>query len=168
MKTFKSAARFAEFLGTVVVDNEMRSIPVGLHKAAALIQTESKAMIGSYQGTIGPFPAWASLSDATLNGFTTSSGVRIPGKIELGYSPGDNPLLRTGQLRDSIEITVHGEEAVIGSNDPVAKWQELGTPDAEYPIPPRSFLGAAAFREEDKAIEAIIRPVINALIGKKV
>jgi phage gpG-like protein len=51
----------------------------------------------------------------------------------------DEPLLRTGELRESIEKHVERHEAVVGSDSKVAVAQELGTTT----IPPRSFLGAA-------------------------
>jgi HK97 gp10 family phage protein len=63
---------------------------------------------------------------------------------------GDTPLLETGELRDSIQHTVvrEGIEVVgyVGTNDPLAKYHELGTRH----IPPRSFLGEAAMRQEHK------------------
>jgi hypothetical protein len=56
----------------------------------------------------------------------------------LGFAANE-PLLRTGDLRESIEYTVLPREAAveIGSNDKIAVYQELGTSR----IPPRSFLG---------------------------
>jgi len=56
------------------------------------------------------------------------------------------PLLRTGEMRDSIEIDAPHHEApgvVVGyvfSNNPIARYQEMGT---EH-IPPRPFLSTAA------------------------
>ena len=62
-------------------------------------------------------------------------------KIRKGY-PVDAPLLRNGQMRNSIETTVIGNEAVVGSNDQKMVWHELGT----RTIPPRAVLGPAAIR----------------------
>ena len=61
------------------------------------------------------------------------------------------PLLRTGGLRDSISTHVEGAEATVGSVSPIALYQEQGT---EH-IPPRPFLGPAAF-EGKKPIGAAV------------
>jgi hypothetical protein len=52
-----------------------------------------------------------------------------------------------------------GSEAVayVGTNDPVAKYHELGT----RTIPPRSFLGEAAMRKEDKIHEMMGKAVVG-------
>jgi HK97 gp10 family phage protein len=53
---------------------------------------------------------------------------------------GDTPLLDTGALRDSIEITLEPKRAIVGTNNEYAEYQELGTSR----IPPRPFMGPAA------------------------
>ena len=72
---------------------------------------------------------------------------------------GDTPLLETGELRDSIEHIVgrEGTEVVgyVGTNNPIAKYHELGT----RTIPPRSFLGEAAMRQEHKIHEMMERTI---------
>lgn len=137
----------------------------GLEKSAKMIEHEAKELIGqNHEEGAGPFPAWAKLSDATEGGFWHQAGFYVPGKTELGY-PADQPLLREGQLRDSIKHVVHENEAAIGSDDEVAVYQELGTPNAVYPIPPRSFLGRAAYTEAEKVAEAIAGHVAFALRG---
>jgi hypothetical protein len=50
-----------------------------------------------------------------------------------------DPLLRTGLMRDSVEGGAEGLTGVVGSNDPVAVYQELGTSK----IPPRPFISSA-------------------------
>jgi phage gpG-like protein len=60
--------------------------------------------------------------------------------------PTPKPLLRTGEMRDSIEHTVHGLEGAVGSDCEIAAFQELGTSR----IPPRSFLVSSAIASEDK------------------
>lgn len=57
-----------------------------------------------------------------------------------GAGSHDTPWVRTGALRDSIAATANGLEAAIGSNDPAAAPQEMGTAR----IPPRPFLAPAA------------------------
>ncbi|MGI4941024.1 MAG: HK97 gp10 family phage protein, partial [Janthinobacterium lividum] len=60
-----------------------------------------------------------------------------------GDAPGhahDAPWVRSGALRDSIGHAVDADRAVVGSGDPVAAFQECGTPR----MPPRPFLAPAA------------------------
>ena len=120
-----------------------------LTEAAKIIQAEAKDEIGNYQDAAGPFAAWPELADATQERRTA-----------MGF-PANEPLLMTGDLRDSIEYTVEGHEADIGSNDEKAKYQELGTDT----IPPRSFLGGSGFRKADEVAELIGSGAVRALIG---
>ena len=65
-------------------------------------------------------------------------------------TPGEAPLLRSGALRDSVSHAVEGHTAVVGSTDPVAAYQEQGTPR----LRPRPFLApTAAALGEDLARE---------------
>lgn len=87
-----------------------------------------------------------------------------------------DPLLRTGDLRESVKAVVEptpvGIEITIGSNDPAAAPQELGTST----IPPRPFLATATmaameFAEEELAAEAallLIPPEKSAIIRRPV
>lgn len=164
MKEFRDLNGFIAHLTRVqaaVVKAEHTALKLG----AEMIEKEAKAEIGTYQNAAGPFPAWDPLSEATLQGFSAPGIGHIPGKEELGYAPPDNPLLREGDMRDSIEHTVEGNTAVVGTNDEVALYQELGTPNARYPIPPRSFLGRAAFVKSEAVAEQAVAHVLWALQG---
>lgn len=57
-----------------------------------------------------------------------------------GAGSHDTPWVRTGALRDSISATAEGLQAAVGSNDPAAAPQEMGTTR----LPPRPFLAPAA------------------------
>jgi phage gpG-like protein len=74
-----------------------------------------------------------------------------------------DPLLRTGELRDSISHVVDGRRAVVGSDDPVAIYQETGTSR----IPPRPFLSTAAVLVGEDAAKAIGAAVGNAVAGRR-
>ena len=129
MKTFKSMSDFADHLiglaaEAKVVVNHLAD------EAAAKVEKIAKAEIGHYQPAVGPFRKWEDLADSTEFD-----------KINKGF-PVDAPLLRTGELRASIERTVSGNEAAIGSNDKRMEYHELGT----VRIPPRAVLGPAAIR----------------------
>ena len=98
-----------------------------LEKCAKIVEKRAKEKIGEYQPQSGPFVGWAELSDYTK-----------ADRVSKGFTE-DDPLLRTGAMRDSIEHTVHDGVAQVGSNSDIAVYQELGT----NRIPPRSFLGGA-------------------------
>jgi phage gpG-like protein len=110
-----------------------------VEKACKMIEKEAKAAIGTYRF------GWTPLQPETIAHKTT----------------GDSPLLETGEVKESIEHVSgrEGGEAVgyVGTNDPVAKYHELGTSH----IPPRSFLGEAAMRKEHKIHEMMGRATVG-------
>jgi phage gpG-like protein len=130
MKTFGSIGEFALHIGELVV-LQHEADKIALERAARMIEHRAKEKIGEYQEQAGPFIAWAELAESTK-----------ADRARQGY-PDDEPLLRTGELRDSIEHFVADGEAHIGSNNDIAVYQELGT---EH-IPPRSFLGGCRRRK---------------------
>jgi len=125
-----------------------------LERAAKVVEKEAKASIGEYQTKAGQFVAWAPLADST-----------VADKERLGYAPPDNPELRTGTMRESIEHTVKMESfdgvAYIGSDSKIMEWQELGTSK----MPPRSILGGAAVRKADDVAKLVGGSVYGALVG---
>ncbi|WP_051949299.1 hypothetical protein [Methylosinus sp. PW1] len=123
---------------------------VALEAACKIILEEAKSMPGEYQAGAGPFNTWAPLAQRTLND-----------KITGGW-PVPSPLKRTGELAESYEYKIKGNEAWVGSNNPKATWQELGTSR----IPPRPILGIAAARHEKEIVELVGRSVYEALIGR--
>lgn len=145
---FRSPAHFAAFLATASAALEARKRNA-LEEAAKVIEAEAKARIGRYQQAAPPFAAWAPLAPST-----------VQDRVQKGFTPND-PLLRTGELRDSIGHVVSGDEAVVGSNLEVAVYQELGTKR----IPPRSFLGSAAVVKGKQAADAAGRSLMVTLVG---
>ena len=152
MPSFDSIPEFTRFLSTrrvVVREAEER----GLKSAGRLLVETAKDLIGTED------PSWPPLADAT-----------VEEKERLGYVSQvseTDPLLRTGSLRASIvtqsQVTTLGRGAVeIGSNDPVAEWQEFGT----RTIPPRPFIGTALFREGEAAAHRVLNHEMGALMGK--
>ena len=123
-----------------------------LEQGAKLIEKRAKEKIGEYQDQAGPFIAWKELADSTK-----------ADRSKQGY-PEDEPLLRSGEMRDSIQHTVFDHVAQIGSNSDIAVYQELGT---QY-IPPRSFLGGAAAESAEKICEITGRNAVVALVGADV
>lgn len=136
MKEF-SLTGFAAFLGGLAEAKALNHH--ALESAAEIVETEAKRVIGTYDY------GWPPLAESTL-----------------ARKSADTPLLETGEMRDSIEHTVHGNEAHIGSNDDKAVWHELGTAT----IPPRSFLMGAAVAKEKEVVDKIGRAVVAHLSGE--
>jgi phage gpG-like protein len=140
-------ARLSEM--AIAVEVEQRR---ALERAALVVEAEAKREIGTYQDETGPFAPWAELADTTKND-----------RVRQGFSENE-PLLRTGDMRDSIDHVVEQDEAVVGSNSDIAVYQELGTDR----IPPRSFLGGAASRRGEEVARILGGGVVKALVGKDV
>jgi hypothetical protein len=114
-----------------------------LEEGAKIIEEEAKRVVGTYDY------GWPELAESTQ-----------ADRVRQGYAA-DEPLLRTGALRDSIEHThVSADEVQVGSNSDIAVYQELGTSR----IPPRSFLVQAAVHKEKEAVHEVGRHVVKALL----
>lgn len=147
---------FVEHLGHAAAEAR-REAHHALERAAVLVEAEAKAEIGHYQDEARPFVAWAELAESTK-----------ADRVAQGF-PADEPLLRTGDMRDSIhhKVEMTGSfkgEAMIGSDSPIAEYQELGTSR----IPPRSFLGGALVRKSHEVVHILGAGVVKGLIGEEV
>ena len=148
MREFESLVRFAEHLAlasVAVVEAEHKA----LEQCAKLVRNTAKEQIGEYQPAVGPFASWVPLAESTESE-----------KSRLGYPTGA-PLLREGDMRDSIEYEVEGMEAVIGSKSDIAAYQEFGTAT----IPPRPFIGPAAYRNREKIQRILGAALVSGLVG---
>lgn len=92
-------------------------------------------------------------------------------RARLSEPPGgahDAPWLESGALRNSIGTTVEGDadgaRAVVGSRDPAAVPQEMGTAR----MPARPFLGPAAAEMGEEAARIMGRVVVAGLRGEEV
>jgi len=141
MKDVFTALEMAEKLIKIAFAEEF-ALHEGLKAVAKKIEKTAKGEIGNYQKEKGQFPEWAELADST-----------IAEKERLGYALPDNPLLRTGALRDSITSEVKGLEAVVGSKSEIAAYHEFGTSK----MPMRPFIGPAAFTNK-----AVIKKILGA------
>jgi hypothetical protein len=116
----QGAAFFAGM--SAAVDRAARK---AVEKSAVIVEEEAKRVIGSYDY------GWTPLAASTL-----------------AHKAADTPLLETGAMRASLQYSTASHrdfwEAFVGSNDPKALFQELGT----VHIPPRSFLAGASMRKE--------------------
>ena len=148
MKEFSSFGALARHLEVMAAIGEEVTHHV-TEEAAKIIQKDAKKKIGEYQGYAGPFAAWPELADATKDD-----------RLSRGFTEND-PLLRTGELRESITYTARGNEAVVGSDSDIALYQELGTET----IPARSFLGGAAYESKLPVGEMAARTIIAWVSG---
>lgn len=127
--------------------------PAVVHHATELaaheIEGTARGMIGHYQDAIGPYPKWEELADSTE-----------AEKARLGYEP-DAPLLRSGEMQESIQHQAVGGEAAIGSNDPKMVWHELGTES----VPPRPVLGPSAMHSRERVEGMIAKTAFAWLCG---
>jgi hypothetical protein len=141
MKFFDIAGFIAEL---PAIDRDLHSSgPKIIEEACKIVQKKAKAAIGKNH------EEWAPLAEST-----------IADKASHGF-PTPKPLLRTGELRDSIQYTVHGNEGAVGSDLEIAVFQELGTSR----IPPRSFLVSSAIASEYRIHRMAAATTISALSG---
>jgi hypothetical protein len=117
--------------------------PMIIEKACQIVEKKAKAAIGKEQ-EMWPDLAPSTISDKQAHGYKTPA-----------------PLLRTGEMRDSITHTVDGNQGCVGSDSEIAFWQELGTRH----IPPRSFLVSSAISSEDKIHRMAAAATIAAFSG---
>lgn len=147
---FNSLESFTAMLTRQVVAMPL-ALESGLERVARKVEATAKSEFGTYQPSTGPFPAWAELAESTQDE-----------RERLGFTPND-PLLRTGDLKDSIGHEVDGMEAIIGSKSEVMVFHEFGTAK----MPPRPVLGPAAARNKE-AIENILGAAfVGGLIGSE-
>lgn len=129
MITFAQAAMHYRAMADGGLEEQLEEV-VGVVIGRAVVR--AKSYIGHQQ------ESWPELSSATIEGFRHELGFWIKGKRELGFAAPDfQPLERSGQMRESYEGVTEGLVGVLGSDDKVALYQEMGTPDARYPIPAR-------------------------------
>ncbi|WP_287496913.1 hypothetical protein [Pandoraea sp. CB10b_02] len=148
MKQFGSLAAFAAEIATLEA-GVVFQLHQGLEAVATKIEHTAKKEIGEYQEAVGPFPAWEELAESTK-----------ADRVRQGYTEND-PGLRSGQMRDSIEHQTQGLEAVIGSNDDRLVWFELGTTKQ----PPRPVLGPAVEHNHEAIRKIVGGAVVKGLLG---
>lgn len=103
-------------------------LEVGLAKVGELTKTMAAEYIGH------EMPEWPPLAPSTITEKTRLGYV--------GHVSATDPGLRTGEMRDSVQVDVAALEQVVGSSDKKLLWFELGT----VRQPPRPVLALAAQR----------------------
>lgn len=113
------------------------------------IEETAKTELGVYQPAVGPFNAWDPLADSTR-----------ADRVRAGYSEND-PLLRSGELRASIESETVGLAGIVGTKSEIGYWLEVGTER----MPPRPFIGPAYVKRFDHLMESIGLALRNGFKG---
>jgi hypothetical protein len=152
MKRFTNVAQFQKYLYERTATLAAAEAK-GLDKVGDMVARDAKRRIGRYQDEVGQFPEWKELADATK-----------ADRVQQGFSKND-PLLRTGDMRDSVEFSRESDRVTIGSTSKIALWQELGTSESKHPIPPRPFLGPALFVNAEEAAKTVAEEVAIWLVG---
>lgn len=127
---------FAKHLERVIVSTKP-ALSAGLVEIGEHTKHAAKDAIGR------EMPHWPALADST-----------IAEKQRLGYVgqvSGTDPLLRSGELRESIGAAVEGLKLEVGSTSKIGLWQEVGTPK----IPARPFIAPAAINEIPHATKVL-------------
>jgi hypothetical protein len=143
-----SLGGFAAFLSSAALAGaEKKATRTALEIGARMIRDEARSALGTYRYQ-WPQLAQATQDDRVLKGFAANE-----------------PGLRTGAMRDSIQYTVlSDEEAEIGSDDDSMVFFELGT----VTQPPRPTLTTAAIHKGQDVADIAGFLVGSALAGHSV
>lgn len=135
---------FSGIMGSVAIETE-RLLAEQLELACEVIEHSAKEAIGTYDF------GWQELAEVTKKD-----------RVSKGY-PENEPLLRTGELRDSIQhnVSTVPMEAYVGSDNwkaPIHEFGVVGPPR----IPPRPFLGGAVVATEHEVTELFVQATRRA------
>ncbi len=151
MREFKAGLAVAEMAG--IIGEFHMQMGHAIERAGKLVENAAKKEIGTYQAGAQPFVGWDELAEYTKDD-----------RVKLGFSENE-PGLRTGEMGAEIGTKVFNRwdqhEANIGSDDDKLLWFELGTTTQ----PPRSVLGIAAVRNEEKIREILGEGAVLAMTG---
>lgn len=135
---------FGELLEKAVFSIQAGRDAVLLAEAERL-KVEAQAMFGLYPEN----GEWDELKDATQRA-----------RERQGYEPND-PLLVTGELKESVECKVKGRSGFVGSNDPIMFYQEIGTET----IPPRPVFGLLVQKETKHIVLNLGNAIFKLITG---
>lgn len=150
---------FASFLLHEIGERRVHDAELlALEAIGQMVEMEAKRTIGTYEWD------WPQLAESTQHD-----------RERKGYDPNE-PLLRTGELRNAIEHQVIPEDLAVeigvpagephsGTNADVGEigmWQEFGTAT----IPPRPFLGPSLYYLlGNGAIQEVIKQTVGAAVA---
>lgn len=141
MKTYRSFGALARALERAAAELPL-TYAAAMRAGGESVKNDAQERIGHYQA------GWDLLQPATV-------AQKIRMEIAPGGDGGDNPLLRTGDMRDSIAAESTDAGFVVGSAADVLAYQEIGTSR----IPPRPVLAPALKH---------MAPFITTVLGRAV
>lgn len=150
---FKSPVEFSAYMKTRAKFSASElgiNVESSLVKMCEFLVDRAKSKFGHYPETI----KWPELADATKTD-----------RVRKGFSEND-PLLRDGTLRDSIEFVVSGSSAVVGSTSEIMLYQEKGTYKTGWSgkgIPPRPVFLLTLLEDGDAAAELFFSTFVRNL-----
>lgn len=151
MLSFK---QFANLTDRAVKEMQWGATTSVVRQVVKTVEVGAKAVIGHENN------GWAPLSART-----------VAEKQRLGFTgriSATDPLLRTGEMRDSISSYAVGSVGVVGSPLKKALWMEMGTVKPSGSVPPRSFLGLAMSKVYPVADKAFGLLAVNLVSPNKV
>lgn len=152
---FSRPGDFARFLRQQIA-TAPRSRAAAFLEAAEVVALAARAAIGSEQD------GWPALAPRT-----------VAEKTRLGYVgvySGTDPLLRTGDLRESIEWRADAHSGHAGSDSTIAADQEFGTNGSAHsgPIPPRPFIGPAGIHNRERIAHILAHHEMRLAAGEPI
>jgi hypothetical protein len=139
---FKDPAAFKDALRKrlkVTEGKENSAVEKGLYVAAEFLNEKAKEMFGHYQD------GWDELTQATRKD-----------RVKKGFTEND-PLYRTGDLKEHSKFSVEGRRAVVGNTSQIMVYQEKGTMSTGWHgakgIPPRPVYLIVYHKHKEEAIE---------------
>ena len=165
MRQFSDISAFLRHMAVIAAKASLTEA-TALRDAGRIIQADAQARLGHYQDAAGPFPPWEELAEITKEE-----------RARLGYAPND-PLLRSGTLREHIELQFDGKEAAVGVPDvevgdgsPENEFRNIGEIAMAMELgghsPPRPFLGPAAFEKGHAAVAQMAVVLTDAVAGQR-
>lgn len=165
MNQFNSLGQFASYLLTRAVATAV-ALQTANEAIGAHVEKVAKGEFGTYQNAVGPFPAWAELAEATKDE-----------RLQQGFSEND-PLFRSGELRDAVTHDASPLEAIIGvksgtahsSNGQGGSTEDIGNIMISHEfgtskMPARPVLGPAVFQSKATIQKIVGAAVVSGLIG---
>jgi phage gpG-like protein len=153
-RTFKNPKEFSEFVKNRMKlsrRDENKNIKLALTEASIFLTQKAKEKFGHYQ------TGWSELSETTKKD-----------RVAKGFSENE-PLLRTGDLRDSVRFTVGKNFATVGSTSEIMLYQEKGTSRTGWSskgIPPRPVFLITQLENGEEAVQIFFKTFIQLMRGE--
>jgi len=151
--TFESPKQFQEFFQSKYKTNlaeDKEIINESLIEICEFLKIKAKEKFGHYQ------TGWDQLAAATQ-----------ADRVAKGYSANE-PLLRDGTLKESVEYTITNNSAFVGSKDIIMLYQEKGTTTTGWGkgIPPRPVFALTQIQDGAEGASMFFKTFIKLFSGK--